>query len=308
MGQSRIDLCDLKLLKEVRLTRSLTAASERLGLSQPAVSVRLGHLRKHFADPLFVRTSDGMMSTPFLESLIPDIEQAMGLLSPKDGPHKPFDALNSTRRFRVGLSHVAQMVVLPELLARLQVIAPKVRIDSLDLDASTPAQLESGELDLAMGYAPNLHSGFFQQRLFDESYYCIFRADHPRIAGPLTKAMFLEEEHVAVVAPATGHSRLDKVLEERGAERKVAVKVSSFLGIERIVRSTNLLAVVPSSLGKTIALSGHVRAVELPIPSLSYEVRQYWHGRFHYDTGNGWLRSVFFEKFSNLPQSGFLPI
>ena len=305
MAGSRLDLHDFQLLKEVRSTRSLTAASERLGLSQPAISVRLGHLRQHFSDPLFVRTSEGMMATPFLESLLPDIDHAMSLLSPKDGPHKPFDARNSSRRFRIGLSHVAQMVLLPDLLAALQDLAPSLRIDSVDLDVSTPALLESGDLDLAIGYALAMTSGFFQQRLFTESYCCLFRKGHPRIRDTLTKERFLSEEHVALVAPATGHSRLDKILEGRGAERTIAVKVSSFLGIERIVGSTNLLAVVPSRLGLAIAQGGNVSAVALPFPSLPYEVKQYWHGRFHHDTGNRWLRSVLFERFSNLPPGGF---
>ena len=301
MAQNKLDLYDFLLLKEIRAARSVTGASEQVGLSQPAISVRLGHLREHFGDPLFVRTSEGMMATPFPENLLPHIDQAINLLNPEGGAFKPFDASTSTRRFRLGLSHVAQLVMLPELLALLKEAAPKIKIDSVDLDSMTPSLLENGKLDLAIGYTIDLHSGFYQQRLFAENYSCILRANHPRVIDTLSKAQFLQEEHLALVAPATGHSRLDKALEERGVERKIAVKVSSFLGLEQIITSTDLLAIVPSRLGRTLALNGKIRILNLPFPSLSYEVRQYWHGRYHYDSGNSWLRKLIFEKFTNLP-------
>jgi DNA-binding transcriptional LysR family regulator len=286
MSHNKLDLYDFLLLKEIRAARSVTGACEQVGLSQPAISVRLGHLREHFGDPLFVRTSEGMMATPFLENLLPHIDQAINLLNPEGGAYKPFDAATSTRRF---------------LLALLKAQAPGLKIDSVDLDSMTPSLLENGKLDLAIGYTIDLHSGFYQQRLFAENYSCVLRANHPRVIDTLTKEQFLQEEHLALVAPATGHSRLDKALEERGVERKITVKVSSFLGLEQIITSTDLLAIVPSRLARTLALNGKIRFMNLPFPSLSYEVRQYWHGRYHYDSGNSWLRKLIFEKFTNLP-------
>lgn len=301
MASSKLDLHDFLLLKEIRAARSVTGASEQIGLSQPAVSIRLGHLREHFGDPLFVRTSEGMMATPFLEKLLPDIEQAISLLNPEGGSYKPFDAATSTRRFRLGLSHVAQLVMFPEMVSTLKHGAPGIQLDSVDLDTMTGTLLESGKLDLAIGYTIDLHQGFYQQRLFAENYSCIARADHPRISRELTRKQFLQEQHLALVAPTTGHSRLDKALEERGVRRKIAVRVSSFLGLERIITSTDLLAIVPSRLARTLAQDGRIRALDLPFPSLSYEVRQYWHERYHHDAGNSWMRKLVFDKFTNLP-------
>ncbi|HCP77197.1 MAG TPA: LysR family transcriptional regulator, partial [Pusillimonas sp.] len=88
MAQNKLDLYDFLLLKEIRAARSVTGACEQVGLSQPAISVRLGHLREHFGDPLFVRTSEGMMATPFLENLLPHIDQAINLLNPEGGAYK----------------------------------------------------------------------------------------------------------------------------------------------------------------------------------------------------------------------------
>jgi len=298
---SKLDLYDFLLLKEIRAARSITGAVPQVGLSQPAISVRLGHLRQHFGDPLFVRTSSGFMSTPFLESLMDDIEQVLKLLSPEENARRVFEPGTSNRRFRLGLSHIAQMVMLPEVVRQVKALGPGLQIDSIDLDASTAGLLESGQLDLAIGYTVELHNGFFQQRLFAENYSCIVRKAHPRIGSTMSQQQFLEEEHLALVAPATGHSLLDKVLEERGVQRNVTARVSSYLGLEQILVSTDLVAMVPSRLARTLAHGERIKILGLPFPSPTYEVRQYWHERYHHDSGNSWLRKLIFDCFTNLP-------
>ena len=62
-----IDLRLLGILAELRRTRSVSHTAENLGLSQSAVSMSLARLRKHFSDPLFVRTSKGMEPTPYAD-------------------------------------------------------------------------------------------------------------------------------------------------------------------------------------------------------------------------------------------------
>ncbi len=49
--------------------------------------------------------------------------------------------------------------------------------------------LESGDIDLAVGYFPDLAgNNFFQQRLFLHRFICLMRRDHPCSRGPLTLA------------------------------------------------------------------------------------------------------------------------
>ncbi|MCA3863321.1 MAG: LysR family transcriptional regulator, partial [Burkholderia sp.] len=63
MTKSHPVVTDLNLLRvflAISELRSLTAAGERLGLTQPAVSHALRRLRNLFDDPLFVRTPSVM--------------------------------------------------------------------------------------------------------------------------------------------------------------------------------------------------------------------------------------------------------
>ncbi len=298
---ANLDVSDLLILKEIHRTRSVTSSVEQVGLSQPAISVRLSHLRRHFGDALFVRTSEGMMPTPCLEGLLPGIDEALKLLVPNEERQAAFDPAASRRTFRLGLANVAQMVLLPQLLVLFKDCAPHLGIESADLDHQTGRLLESGELDVAVGFAAELHTGFYQQRLFTERYACIARRDHPRVRSRLTTAQFLSEEYVALVAPATGYSLLDKELDRQGMSRRIKVRVSSLLGVGQTVAMTDLLAIVPARLAQTLAMSGQIQALKIPVPTPSYEVRQYWHERYHREPGNCWLRQILFNAFLDMP-------
>src|SRR5215469_15451810 len=59
-----IDLRLVSVMGELHKTRSVSAAATNLSLSQSTVSMALAKLRRHFQDPLFVRTSIGMEPTP----------------------------------------------------------------------------------------------------------------------------------------------------------------------------------------------------------------------------------------------------
>jgi len=66
MNKPNLGIADLNLLRvflAIWDLRSLTAAWDRLGLTQPAVSHALRCLRNLFEDPLFVRTPNGMVPT-----------------------------------------------------------------------------------------------------------------------------------------------------------------------------------------------------------------------------------------------------
>ena len=299
-AMATLDLSDLLILKEIHRTRSITRSVEHVGLSQPSISIRLNQLRKHFSDPLFVRTTEGMLPTPRLESLLPRIEQALALLTP-EGVADTFDPDRSTRSFRVALAHVAQLALLPELVALLDRIAPGLRVECTDLGPQTGRQLEAGEVDIAIGYPTELHSGIYQQRLLTEHYACVARRDHPRVHDELSMKQFLGEEYVTLDAPATVHAHLDKVLEERGLTRKVKVRVPSLLGMGQMITSTHLLAVLPTRVCRMLARDTSVKVLKLPFTLPSYDVCQYWHERYHLEPGHIWFRQTIFNSFLNMP-------
>jgi len=68
---SELNLPDLRVLSVLLRERSITRTAELMGTTQPAISKVLGHLRRQFSDPLFVRNGRAMQPTTRARSTSP---------------------------------------------------------------------------------------------------------------------------------------------------------------------------------------------------------------------------------------------
>lgn len=282
----------LLVFDEIYKTRSVSRAAEALGLGQPAVSIALGRLREHFGDPLFVRTSGGMAPTRLADELAQPMREALAALQRALGHRSGFEPMASQRTFRICMTDISQLVLLPRLWARLRATAPGIRIDIAPLSDDTGRMLESGEADLALGFMPQLEAGFYQQALFRQRYVCMASDDHPRIRDTLSLAQFEAEEHVVVSSSGTGHLIIARELARQRITRRVALRLPNFLGSAFVLEGTELLVTIPQRLGEVLRGRGHFRIFPVPFELPDYAVKQHWHERFHHDPGNRWLRGV----------------
>jgi DNA-binding transcriptional LysR family regulator len=294
---TNIDLKLLAIIGELHRTRSVSLAAERLELSQSAISMSLAKLRKHFNDPLFVRTSAGMEPTPHATELIDLLQKAENLLQAALGHHVVFDPRTSDRVFRLQSTDIAQVTLLPKLMNRLIKLAPSVGIHLGRISPETPKLLESGELDLAIGFILPMGAGFCQQRLFKEKFTCAVRRDHPRINTTLTVAQFEAETHLAISTSGTGHGVVEKTLDAKKIRRTIGLTVPSFLGIASIIASSDYLTVLPEQLGRHLASAGRIKVLPLPFEVPPYYIMQHWHERYSQDPASRWLRAVMAELF-----------
>jgi len=292
---AKLDTGWLDVFIEVYRTQSVSRAAEKLGIAQPNASIALRKLRRHFGDALFARTSRGMEPTPYAQRIYPDVTASVERLALLAGARATFNAAGAQRQFRICMTDISVIVVLPKLVNHLQRVAPGVAIEAERITTESPRQLESGELDLAVGFMPHLEAGFYQQTLFQQDFVCLVAGDHPRIKARPTKRQFLAESHIVVTTSGTGHAIVDKVLAKKGYQRHVALRVPSFLGVARLVALTELLVIAPRRFGEAVALQEHVRLLEPPVTLPPYGVKQHWHERFHTDAANVWLRETLAE-------------
>ena len=196
------------------------------------------------------------------------------------------------------MTAISEIVLLPRLVNHLQATAPSLVIEAEKTTADSRRRLESGDVDLAMGFTPDLEAGFYQQALFAQDFVCLAASNHPRVGAKLSSKAFSNEGHIQVVASGTSHSIVDKVLAKNKVNRRVVLRVPSFPGVARIVAQTEFLVIVPRQLGRALAGQEKVKVLEPPLPLPSYKVKQHWHRRFNLDTGNIWLRQSIAELFS----------
>jgi DNA-binding transcriptional LysR family regulator len=295
---AKLDLDWLPVFIEVYKTRSVSRAAQRLGIAQATASIALNKLRLHFDDRLFSRTSRGMEPTPRAERIYPELQQVLARLDVARGARQDFVPAQAERSFRICITDISEIVLLPRLINHLSRVAPRVAIEVEKTSDATARRLESGDVDLAIGFMPDLEAGFYQQTLFEQDFVCLAAARHPRVRSNPTRRAFLAEKHIVVASVGTGHAIVDKVLAKQGLDRQVVLRLASFLGVARIVAQTELLVLVPRLLGETLALQERIQVLDPPVPLPTYGVKQHWHERFHADAANVWLRKTFAELFS----------
>jgi DNA-binding transcriptional LysR family regulator len=273
---------------------------ENLGLGQPAVSNALARMRKLFGDELLLRTSRGMQPTPFAEQLAESVGYALGMIHCAVNARTSFDPASSRRKFAIGMTDIGEIYFLPELMKKIQAIAPSVSLSTVRNTAShLKDDLEAGQVDLAIGLLPQLKAGFFQQRLFQQHYVCLFRNDHPLSKRSFSSADFFAAEHVAIVSEGTGHGEVDNILDFGSPQRRVRLTVPHFMAVGHILQSTDMVATVPERLAEKIARPFSLKYVKHPMKLPKIAINLFWHAKYHKDPASQWLRSLIFATHSD---------
>jgi len=294
-----LDLNLLRTFDAVLRDGNVTAAGERLGLSQPAMSNALSRLRRLLDDPLFVRTPSGMRPTPFAQRLAAPVRQALDLIQTTLAQQAAFDPRTSQRSFRMQLSDVGEIVFLPSLLERLEREAPGVRIETGQLPQDEVSEaLAAGEIDLAVGFLPELSAGVASKRLFRDRYVCLVRADHPRIGSRITLGQFLAASHLLVSARGSAHEIVEQTLRNKGLARRIALRVPHFTVVPMILARTDHMVIVPEGLMRAIARFGRFKSLKPPVDIPALDVKVHWHERFGRDPGIAWLRGVLLDLYA----------
>jgi len=288
---------DLNLLPVVLAIveeRSVSRAAERLGWSQPKVSIALNKLRAALGDPLFVRGSHGMAPTPRALALVAPTRDILARVRQDVLAATPFDPATSTRRFTFALSDIGEMTFLPKLLAHMQRHAPGTTVVSVTLPPDQIAKgLEAGEIDLALGYFPDLTArNFFQQRLFTHSFISLLNARHPIKGERMSMEDFLGIGHAVIRAEGRSQEIFEQLLARHGIERRVVLSTPHFMSIPFIIASTDLLVTVPYAVGESFARIAGIRMIHPPLDIPQFDLRQHWHRKYHKDAANSWIRSV----------------
>ncbi|NJR51461.1 MAG: LysR family transcriptional regulator [Leptolyngbyaceae cyanobacterium CSU_1_3] len=141
-----IDLNLLVAFDALLSERSVSEAASRLGLTQPAMSKRLAKLRQILRDDILVRTSEGMQPTERAMDLAEPIQAALRLVESALDSHFSFQPTHSNRIFRIATTDLVAVVLIPELIRRLQISAPNLslilRVPASELRSLRQSMLE----------------------------------------------------------------------------------------------------------------------------------------------------------------------
>lgn len=307
MNINGIDLNLLLAFESLLDERHVSRAAKRVGLSQPAFSNAIGRLRTRLADPLFVRTSQGMQPTPRAEQLAGPIRAALAQLRQTFEVPQTFVPSTSAQRYRIGLSDDVELRLIPQLARSLLCGELQLQTRRLEWLFTVPeGELRNGTLDLAIGYFPDarsLASGFLMETLSEENNVVIARRGHTAWKRRLTLERFTRLDHAAVMYRNQPWGLIDNELAARGLRRRLRLALPHCLSVLHAVASSDLVACIQESVVKTFG--GPLRLVSCPEPMglPPFALRMVWHRQRNEDPAQQWLRSLIAKELGapNLP-------
>ena len=289
------DLNLLPVLVAIHEHGSVTAAAQHLGISQPAVSTALAKLRHQYGDPLFHRSGHGMKATVRMRALIQPLRDALVRMDDTFISETAFNPRTTQRTFTFAMSDLGEMVFMPQILQRIRKLAPRAAVRSVAAGVPQIARgLENGEIDLAVGYFPDLREkSFVEKHLFFHHFVCLLRADHPVTASALTMAQFLKLEHAVVYGAGRTYEVFERHLRAKKIHRKVVLETPHFLSIPSVIARSDLVVTVPHAVGVFARdLHTNIRMVQPPLRTPKIDLKMHWHRNFQRDPKNKWLREV----------------
>ncbi len=284
------------VLEAIYNERNLTRAAEQLHITQPAVSNALARLRRTLDDPLFIRSPAGMTPSPLTESIMPRVQQALALLGGSLNEQRHFDPATVQKTLRLSMNDMAETLLLPRLLEQLQRMAPGIAVESYYVPRDQLVkELAANTLDFGLDIPLATATQLQQQRLINDRYLCMLRADHPLAQQTsLTLEQYLQLEHIHVSSRRSGPGLVDIALNKLGRRRNIKLRVQHYRVAPLVVLRTDLALTVPASLANQYP----AQLFELPfqIPQMDWHLL--WHKNQHDDPANKWLRGQLIELFA----------
>jgi DNA-binding transcriptional LysR family regulator len=290
---SGVDLNLVLALDALLAERHVTRAAARLGITQSAASHALARLRDLLGDPLLVRGPRGtMVPTPRATSLAPAIHRILVELSAVLRGDAAFDPATARRTFRIGTSDYVELVLMPRVVERINRIAPNVDLWLHTLADHGDEALTAGTIDVVIGPPRGTArpAGSYEKLLFDESFTCIVRKDHPLADARLTLARYCAAAHLLVAPRGTPGSFVDDALAAVGRTRRVALAVPHFLVVPHLIASSDLIATLATRIAETFAKSLGLVTMPPPLALPRFQIALAWHERNHDDPPHRWLR------------------
>jgi len=268
---------------------SVARAAQRLRLSPSATSRALARLRETTGDPLLVRAGRGLVPTPRALAL----RERVGRLV-QDGaavlrPAELLDLRQLTRTFTLRTREGFVENFGPDLIARVGVEAPGVRLRFVDKPDKDSTPLRDGAVDLETGVigkatGPEVRA----QALFRDRFIGVVRMGHALSQGEITPPRYAAGRHIAVSRRGLDKGPIDEALSPLGLEREIVTIVSGFSTALALARDSDLIASVPER--HTGNLRAGMYTFPLPVSLPEITVSLLWHPRLDADPAHGWLR------------------
>jgi DNA-binding transcriptional LysR family regulator len=253
MNIARFDLNLLRTLDTLEQERSVQLAASRLNVTASAVSHALSRLRRDLNDPLFVRSSAGLVPTQRCLATVSRVRPLLATVAATlEGTHttgEEFDPTVDCRSLTLALPGALELSLLPALVGRLRAQSPGWTVAVREFQRRTyEVELRSAELDVVLsvgGHTPRVE-GLSISMLWEDELVALQGPQGPLPKGtPVPLEQLVACPQIYPLPWPRAQNYLDIRLARGGRRRAIALSVPSYAAVGPILMQTDLVASMP---------------------------------------------------------------
>ena len=291
MLHSKIDLNLFLVLRTVYQEGTITAAANKLHLTQPAVSHALSRLREKFDDVLFIRHGRKMVPSALCQNIMPQVIVSLTALESTLLDNQVFDVTEYKREMKFGFRDILESIFFPTLVTDLLTNTPNITINSRQVSrVDMEKALEQQELDIVIDVLTPTSNDINSTLICNESFSLICRKDHP-ILNDLTLDNYVQASHALVALKDSRVDLVDMALAKHGATRNIVLQCEHYFAATSVISRCDMLLTMPNAYANLLKDKMPVEVVPLPFDVPVLPVHMYWHKQAEHDPVNGWMRN-----------------
>ncbi|MFA0057959.1 MULTISPECIES: LysR family transcriptional regulator [Vibrio] len=295
----KLDLNLLNVFLEVYRLKSITLASESLGMTQPGVSGALKRLQSQLGTDLFIREGRGISPTNAATQLALRIEPALDGIS---------SAVSSLQQFDNQQHHVFRILVNEIGLTKLQPLAEQDEtLGNISIEFSMVPNneeellqsLSMQQADLAIDiHYPQVH-GYMKQLMIEDELVLIARKGHSRIAGSVTEEQYYNEKHITFRMRRTRLHTADYFTKSPLKQRTVSAECDSLMTMCVLVSGSDCVGSTSRDFANHFAEAFQLQVLDQPFEILPMQQYMIWHKRTDSNPAHQWLRNKIQQYMAN---------
>ncbi|HSV53407.1 MAG TPA: LysR family transcriptional regulator [Burkholderiaceae bacterium] len=271
---NRLRMRQVALLLAVDEYRTLRAAAQQLGMTQPAATKMLHELEDALGHTLFDRVGRGLKLNPAGQSVMNTFRGLRGSMSAL-GRELHELRLGSAGKLFVGSIMAAAPTYLSDALIGLKQRYPLLSVEiSVGTSDRLIEQLRDGSLDVVIGRVPDPASPANQDCLFrplgEEALSVVVACEHPLARGARRKPLKFQAllDYPWILQPRGSPMR--EVIEQEFSSHHAAlplglIETASILTTTNLIARSEMVAVIPQSIASRYAQHGLLRILPYPI-------------------------------------------
>ncbi len=301
MNLNKLNMNSLIVLNVLLKEKHITRTSQRLGLTQAAISASLQKLRQTYNDELLVRVGNRMQLTELAQTLAPKVakivEEAKDVLTYSGD----FDPATTDRTFSIAGANYILDWLAPKISKRFDNTAPNASIILHEAKMEEDGQdVTSGKIDLMIVYSDN-EPPQLKQKIFETDEFVVVMSNkNPLASQELTLQDYQQASHVwTSFRNGSGGTFIEMDHKRASVSITPTIVVSNLLSALEIVNESNKLLLLGKKNVERYQSQFDICTKPAPFHIEPRSTKGYWASFLDQYSWHQWFRKEILDMFQS---------